>query len=49
MVVAYKHNNLEEVFRLQDKLIMSYKGRCLAVRKVTSNQGGKTPGVDKII
>jgi retron-type reverse transcriptase len=49
MVVAYTYNNMDEVFRLQDKLVMSYKARCLAVRKVTSNQGGKTPGVDKIV
>lgn len=49
MVVAYTHNNMEEVFRLQDKLVMSFKGRALAVRKITSNPGGKTPGVDNII
>jgi hypothetical protein len=49
MVVAYTHNNMEEVFRLQDKIVMSFKGRALAVRKITSNPGGKTPGVDNII
>jgi RNA-directed DNA polymerase len=27
----------------------SYEGRALAVRRVTSNDGGKTPGIDGIV
>jgi len=29
--------------------MMSFSGRALAVRKVISNKGGKTPGIDGII
>jgi RNA-directed DNA polymerase len=49
MVVAYKNGNIKETYRLQQKLITSYEARALAVRKVTSNEGGKTPGVDNVI
>ena len=31
---------------LQHALIKSFAARCLAVRKVTSNKGGSTPGID---
>jgi len=48
MVVAFKNGNMSEVYRLQKKLMLSFEGRALAVRKVTSNKGGKTPGVDNI-
>jgi len=34
------------VKRLQRLLTHSFHGRCLAVRRVTENQGKKTPGVD---
>jgi RNA-directed DNA polymerase len=49
MVVAYRKGNLNEVYNLQYRVIMSYEGRALAVRKVSSNKGNKTPGVDKIL
>jgi hypothetical protein len=49
MVVAYKAGNISETHRLQKKLIFSFEARALAVRKITSNTGGKTPGVDNII
>jgi RNA-directed DNA polymerase len=29
--------------------MLSYEARALAVRKITSNEGGKTPGVDNIV
>jgi RNA-directed DNA polymerase len=29
--------------------MLSFEARALAVRKITSNEGGKTPGVDNII
>jgi len=48
LVVAYLHNDTAEVFRLQGKLINSWKARALAVREVTSNSGSKTPGIDKV-
>jgi len=48
MVAAYRDGNIKETHRLQKKLIMSFEGRSLAVRKVTSNEGGKTPGIDNI-
>jgi RNA-directed DNA polymerase len=48
MVVAYRNGNMKETYRLQKKLIMSFEGRALAVRKVTSNEGGRTPGIDNI-
>lgn len=49
MVVAYMHNNTAEVFRIQNKLMMSWKARALAVRNVTSNTGSRTPGVDGVV
>jgi hypothetical protein len=49
MVVAYKNGDKNELHRLQIKLINSFEGRALAVDKVASNKGGKTPGVDNVI
>jgi len=49
MVVAYNNGNKSELYRLQKKLMLSFAARALAVRKITSNEGGKTPGVDKIV
>jgi len=49
LVVAYIHNDIEKVFQLQEKLNWSWKARALAVRKVTSNTGSKTPGVDNVV
>jgi retron-type reverse transcriptase len=47
--VAYNNGNKSETYRLQKKLMLSFEARALAVRKITSNEGGKTPGVDGII
>jgi len=49
MVVAYVKRNLKEVFKLQLKLLMSFEGRVLSIRRVTTNSGYKTPGVDGIV
>jgi retron-type reverse transcriptase len=49
MVVAYNNGDKSETYRLQKKLMLSYEARALAVRKITSNEGGKTPGVDNIV
>lgn len=43
------HGNTAEVHRLQEKLMYSWKSRALAVRIVTSNKGGKTPGSDNVV
>jgi RNA-directed DNA polymerase len=49
MVVAYMHNDTVEYFRIQNKLMLSWKARALAVRNVTSKTGSKTPGVDNVV
>jgi RNA-directed DNA polymerase len=41
--------NPKEVYRLQRGLVTSFAGRAYAVRKIVTNDGGKTPGVDKVI
>src|SRR3984957_15106525 len=38
-----------KVRALQRLLTHSYSGKVLAVRRVTENQGKKTPGVDRVI
>jgi hypothetical protein len=47
LVVAYRQGDIVEVHRLQEKLVMSWKSRALAVRLATVSPGSKTPGVDK--
>lgn len=49
LAVAWKNNDIVEAFRLQEILINSWKLRALAVRIVTTNPGGKTPGVDNVV
>jgi RNA-directed DNA polymerase len=49
LVVATKSGNIVESYRLQKKLIFSFEARALAVRHVTTNKGGKTPGIDNVI
>lgn len=43
---AWQTKNLAEVERLQTKLVRSFSARALAVRRVTTNKGNKTPGID---
>ena len=43
---AYKRGDQKEVERLQAQLVRSFAARALAVRKVITNSGGKTPGID---
>lgn len=45
---AAKDEDWRKVKRLQRLLVSSFYGRCLAVKRVTENQGKKTPGVDGI-
>lgn len=47
---AAKEGNLKRVRSLQNVMLRSYENRCLAVRRVTQlNKGRTTAGVDKII
>jgi RNA-directed DNA polymerase len=46
---AYMSGNLAEVAHLQDKLIRMFEARVLAVKKVLTNAGHKTPGVDGVV
>lgn len=39
---------MREVYRLQRQILRSFEGKALAVRKIVTNQGGKTSGIDKI-
>lgn len=48
IAVAFSNRNVKEVQRLFRSLMRSFAGRALAVRKVTSAPGKKTPGVDGI-
>jgi RNA-directed DNA polymerase len=47
IVMAYKNKNLRLVYQLQRKLVTSLSGRALATRRVITNSGGSTPGIDK--
>lgn len=49
MVVAYRKGDLDKVYKLQYKLITSFEGRALAVRRVVTNKGRHSPGVDNIL
>ena len=47
IVQATKASRWGRVRALQRLLTHSYSGKVLAVRRVTENQGKKTPGVDR--
>jgi len=49
IVKATKEGRWGKVKALQRLLTHSYSGKALAVRRVTENQGGTTPGVDGVI
>jgi RNA-directed DNA polymerase len=49
IVKAVKENRWNKVKALQRLLTHSYSGKVLAVRRVTENNGKRTPGVDRII
>ena len=48
IVKAVKEGRWGKVRALQRLLTHSYSGKALAVRRVTENQGKKTPGVDRV-
>ena len=49
IVKAVKEGRWGKVRALQRLLTHSFSGKVLAVRRVTENQGKKTPGVDRVI
>jgi RNA-directed DNA polymerase len=49
IVKAVREGRWGKVRTLQRLLTNSYSGKVLAVRRVTENQGKKTPGVDRVI
>ena len=49
IVVATLKNDLKEVYRLQWLLIQSFEAQALAIRKIVTNKGGSTAGIDGII
>lgn len=49
VVVAYKNGNSEQVTNYQNAIVRSFAARALAVRKVNTNCGGKTAGIDEVI
>jgi len=49
IVVAYEDKQFRLVKNLQNVLVNSFAARALAVKRVISNSGAKTPGIDKEI
>lgn len=49
ITLAYEDNDLNRVKQLQGNLVQSWSGIYVAVRTVTSNKGGKAPGVDGVL
>lgn len=49
IVEATKEGRWGKVKALQHLLTHSFSGKALAVRRVTENQGKKTPGVDNVV
>ena len=46
---AFKTGDRENVLKAQHALVRSFAARALAVRKVTTNKGKNTLGVDKVL
>lgn len=46
---AHRQENIQLVSQKQNQLTRSFAARALAVRKVTSNKGKNTPGIDKVL
>lgn len=49
IVKAKLEKDMKGVYNLQWKLLKSFEAQALAVRKVVTNKGGKTAGIDEII
>ena len=39
----------QEIAKIHNSIITSFSARAIAVRKVTTNSGKKTPGIDSVI
>lgn len=48
IVKATLDNKMRLVYQLQNQLVTGVEGRALAIRRVVTSSGGKTPGIDKI-
>lgn len=48
IVIATRKCKYDEVYKLQRRLVLSFAGRALAVRRVVTNSGSKTAGIDRI-
>lgn len=49
IVIAKSNENMKQVYRLQWILVQSFVAKAMAIRKVVTNKGGKTAGVDGVI
>jgi RNA-directed DNA polymerase len=49
MVEAYKEGNLHKLYAIQYQSLTSFEFRALAIRKVVTNKGRNTPGVDNVL
>ncbi len=49
LVVAYRNKDWEKIHCIQRQLVMSFEARAVAVRRITVNEGKKTPGFDDIV
>lgn len=47
IVTATLKNNIPEIYKLQRRILQTFEGRALAVRRVITNKGGKTAGIDE--
>jgi len=49
IAVAYNLNDKKLVHKLQERLVRSFASRAISVRRVATNSGNKTSGVDNVI
>ena len=49
LVVVFTNNDKQKLFKLQQQLFLTFEARALAVKKVTTNKGKNTPGVDNVL
>ena len=49
IALAYGDNEMDKVVSLQHKMIHSFYAKALAVKRVTSNKGNHTPGIDGVV
>lgn len=48
LVEAHRAKDARSIKDLQRNIVTSFAARALAVRRVTSNKGGNTPGIDGV-